>query len=108
MNHSIQDIISDVRHSADVDWYTKEQREFLWSIAERLEAARESEGVCEHICVCGHRWWSRSADEPCPSCNPRPPSKGVCRENGCRRPRTKVSLSLANIQRATAQLQCGG
>lgn len=38
----ITDIISDIRHSADVDNYTQDQRKFLWSIAERLEAARST------------------------------------------------------------------
>lgn len=31
------EIISDIRHSADVDNYTTAQRKFLWSVAERLE-----------------------------------------------------------------------
>lgn len=26
--------------------------------------------ACEHMCVCGHTWWSESPDESCPKCNP--------------------------------------
>ena len=33
-----REIISDIRHSADVDNYTNDQRKFLWSVAERLES----------------------------------------------------------------------
>lgn len=63
-----------------------------WDIwQEAIDAARQApasgepepviyKGVCEHICVCGHRWWSGNPDEPCPRCNPQPAQQGSVAE----------------------------
>lgn len=74
----LEDVIDDMGHVV---------AQHLSHDADQKQAARQApasgevepviyKGACEHICVCGHRWWSGNPDEPCPSCNPQPAQQG--------------------------------